>query len=508
MHNKTNNIEYLAHAPRGRLRFFIVRKGLEMNKGKVFLVGAGPGDIGLITVKGLEAIQQAEVILYDRLANPKLLEFAPDECELIYCGKLPDRHFLRQEHINELLVAKALEGKRVVRLKGGDPGVFGRVGEEAESLAEAQIEFEMVPGISSGIAAPLYAGIPVTHREYAESFAVVTAHDKSKDGKPLLNWEGLAKGVDTIAFYMGVGNLPFICENLIKFGKPADTPVILIQWGTFGRQKTLEGTLTDIVVKVREAKFSNPSIILVGPVISLREKISWFEKKPLYGRQILLARTGESKSELAKEFMKLGADVIEFPKWKKTKLPIDQEILAKLPTYEKILFTAPEHVSEFFATVIENGIDIRKVKADLFGGSVKTIKALNERGLTANLVEDLKETEHLLLVGDDQNYGKADKMVTSKKELDPQFFPIFKRMLEEAVLDTVIFPCKAAVAPFVAGMKECGLEQSEFVNGLSVISMGQQTWNELEKAGYLPKGMPPKATREALIEYLIQMKNL
>jgi uroporphyrinogen III methyltransferase/synthase len=502
-------MEYLAHAPRGRLRiFYRLRKGLKMNKGKVFLVGAGPGDIGLITVKGLEAIQQAEVILFDRLANPKLLEFAPDHCELIYCGKLPDRHILRQEHINELLVKKALEGKRVVRLKGGDPGVFGRVGEEAESLAEAQIEFEMVPGISSGIAAPLYAGIPVTHREHAESFAVVTAHDKSKEGKPLLNWEGLAQGVDTIAFYMGVGNLPFICENLLKYGKPADTPVILIQWGTFGRQKTLEGTLADIVVKVQEAKFSNPSIILVGSVISLREKISWFEKKPLYGRQILLARTGESKSELAKELMNLGADVIEFPKWKKTKLPVDQNILAKIPTYEKILFTAPENVSEFFMALIENGMDIRKVKAELFGGSVKTIKALNERGLTANLAENMTETEHLLLVGDDQNYGQADRMVTSKKELDPQFFPIFKRMLGEADIDTVIFPCKAAVAPFVAGIKNCDLDPSELLNDASVISMGQQTWNELGKSGFAPYGMPSKASRESLIEFLIQMKNL
>lgn len=480
-----------------------------MNKGKVILVGAGPGDIGLITVKGLEAIQQAEVILYDRLANPKLLDFAPSDCELIYCGKLPDRHFLRQENINELLVAKALEGKRVVRLKGGDPGVFGRVGEEAESLAEAKIEFEMVPGISSGIAAPLYAGIPVTHRAHAESFAVVTAHDKSKDGKPLLNWEGLAQGVDTIAFYMGVGNLPFICENLIKFGKPAHTPVILIQWGTFGRQKTLEGTLADIVVKVQEAKFSNPSIILVGSVISLREKISWFEKKPLYGRQILLARTGESKSELAKELLNLGADVIEFPKWKKTKLPVEQKVLVKLPSYERILFTAPEYVSEFFITLIENGIDIRNIKADLFGGSVKTIKALNERGLTASLAEEITETENLLLVGEERSdYGAVDIMVTSKKELDPQFLPIFKRMLGEADINTVVFPCKAAVAPFVAGIIECGLDPNELLKDTAIISMGQQTWNKLEEMDFAPKGMPSKATREALIEYLIQMNKL
>ncbi|MCQ6280520.1 uroporphyrinogen-III C-methyltransferase [Bacillus sp. EB600] len=479
-----------------------------MTKGKVFLVGAGPGDVGLITVKGIEAIKQAEVILYDRLANPKLLEAASANCELIYCGKLPDRHFLRQENINEFLVEKALEGKQVVRLKGGDPGVFGRVGEEAEALAEAQIPFEIVPGISSGIAAPLYAGIPVTHRKYAESFAVVTAHDKSQDGKPLLHWEGLARGIDTIAFYMGVGNLPFICENLLKHGKPAETPVILIQWGTFGRQKVLEGTLSDIAMKVQEARFSNPSIILVGKVISLREKISWFEKKPLYGRQILLARTGESKSELAAVLMDLGADVIEFPKWKKTFLPIDQALVSKIPDYEMILFTSPENVGEFFAAIIDNGIDIRKVKADLYGGSVKTIKALNDRGLTAHLAAQMPETGSLLLVGENHlfkttfPYDSFDMMITSKKELDPQFFPIFKRMLEEADVNTMIFPCKAAVAPFVAGLTECSIDAEVLLKDVPIICMGQQTWTEVERAGFTPGGMPAKATRAALIEYL------
>ena len=163
-----------------------------MEKGKVFLVGAGPGDIGLITVKGLEAIKKADVILYDRLANPKLLDFAPPHCEFIYGGKLPFKHTLRQEKINSLLVEKAKEGKLVVRLKGGDPGVFGRVGEEAEELAKEEIPFEMIPGITSGIAAPLYAGIPVTHREFGETFAVVTAHNKSKDGKPILDWKSLS----------------------------------------------------------------------------------------------------------------------------------------------------------------------------------------------------------------------------------------------------------------------------------------------------------------------------
>ncbi|MFL6560135.1 MAG: uroporphyrinogen-III C-methyltransferase [Bacillus sp. (in: firmicutes)] len=474
-----------------------------MNRGKVFLVGAGPGDVRLITVKGLEAIKQAEVILYDRLANPKLLEFAPAKCELIYCGKLPNRHILRQGNINELLVEKALEGKRVVRLKGGDPGVFGRVGEEAAALAEYQIPFEIVPGISSGIAAPLYAGIPVTHREYAESFAVVTAHDKSKEGKPSLDWEGLAHGVDTIAFYMGVGNLPFICENLLNFGKPASTPVILIQWGTFGRQKTLQGTLADISAKVLEAKFSNPSIILVGDVISLREKISWFEKMPLHGRQILLARTSEGPSELANKLIEHGADVIEFPKWKRTSLPVD---LAKVTSYEKILFTSPESVDEFFTAVIENRIDIRTIRADFFGASSKSVKAINNRGFLAELAEGFADTGAFLVVGDDhilkKEFGRADFLVTSKKELDYQFLPLFKRMLDEADVNTMVFPSSASVEPFVKALGECDLNASEWLQGMQVISMGNYTAAAVVKSGLPLHGMPETATKQALVDYL------
>lgn len=469
----------------------------------MFLVGAGPGDVGLITVKGLEAIKRAEVILYDRLANPKLLEFAPGDCELIYCGKLPDRHILRQENINDLLVEKALEGKIVVRLKGGDPGVFGRVGEEAAALAQYQIPFEIVPGISSGIAAPLYAGIPVTHREHAESFAVVTAHDKSQNGKPKLDWEGLARGVDTIAFYMGVGNLPFICENLINHGKAETTPVILIQWGTFGRQKTLQGTLADISEKVLAAKFSNPAIILVGEVISLREKISWFEKKPLYGRQILLARTGDSPSELAKELMALGADVIEFPKWRKTTMPLD---LSNVTDYKSIVFASPESVADFFKYVAEQGIDIRKIRADFFGASSKSVKALKERGFVAEVVGNIMDSEDMLIVGDQsimkKTFMKADRMVTNKKELDIQFLPIFKRMLSEAAVNTMIFPSSASVEPFVEALKKCDINAVSFLKEMQVVSMGAQTRVAVIKAGLPSTGMPGEATKESLVAYL------
>ncbi|MDQ0219115.1 uroporphyrinogen-III C-methyltransferase [Peribacillus cavernae] len=245
--------------------------------GKVYLVGAGPGDPELITVKGLKCIQKADVILYDRLINEELLNYAKPDAELIYCGKLPDDHLLQQETINHFLVKYAKKGNVVTRLKGGDPFVFGRGGEEAEALAKHGIEFEIVPGITAGIAAPAYAGIPVTHREYGSSFAFITGHRKNGEEDDH-KWDALAKGIDTLAIYMGVKNLPYIQQKLLEHGKSADTPVAFIHWGTFPDQKTVVTTLgsaADIIVK---EEIKNPSLIIIGEVVKMREKISWFEQ--------------------------------------------------------------------------------------------------------------------------------------------------------------------------------------------------------------------------------------
>lgn len=206
-------------------------------KGCVYLVGAGPGDLRLLTLKGLECLKAADVVLYDRLVNPLLLEWASPRAECIYCGKLPNRHLLRQEAINELMVQLGHEGKTVVRLKGGDPSVFGRVGEEAEALEQAGIRYEIVPGVTAGIGASAYAGVPITHRDHAHSFATVAGHDQSPSGQPLIDWKALATGIDTVAFYMGIANLHHIAEQLIHYGRSPNTPVLLIQWGTIGKQK-------------------------------------------------------------------------------------------------------------------------------------------------------------------------------------------------------------------------------------------------------------------------------
>jgi uroporphyrin-III C-methyltransferase len=252
-----------------------------MKDGIVYLVGAGPGDPKLITVYGLECIQKADVIAYDRLVNPKLLEFAKKDAELVYCGKLPGKHHLIQDEIHTLLVEKAQEGKIVTRLKGGDPFVFGRGAEEAEILKNHGIVYEIVPGITAGIAAPAYAGIPVTHRDFATSFALVTGHGREEKGQDFLNWSALATGIDTVAFYMSVGNIAYISKKLIKNGRKPTTPVAVIEWGTTDQQRTITGQLEEIASIIEREGYHNPSMIIVGEVVNVREKIKWFEEQGL-----------------------------------------------------------------------------------------------------------------------------------------------------------------------------------------------------------------------------------
>jgi uroporphyrin-III C-methyltransferase len=241
--------------------------------GRVYIVGAGPGDPELITVKGLRCIKEADVILYDRLVNKELLTYASPKAELIYCGKLPNYHSLQQDTINHFLVKHAKKGKVVTRLKGGDPFVFGRGGEEAEALAKNGIPFEIVPGITAGIAAPAYAGIPVTHRDFSSTFAIVTGHRREGE-QDNIKWESLAKGIETLAIYMGVKNLPYIQEMLLKYGKDPKTPVAIIHWGT--RQE-----LQAVVKLAEKEKVENPCMIVVGEVVNLRDKIQWFEREQL-----------------------------------------------------------------------------------------------------------------------------------------------------------------------------------------------------------------------------------
>lgn len=246
--------------------------------GKVYLVGAGPGDPELITVKGLRYLQQADVILYDRLVNQELLQYTKKDAQLIYCGKLPQAHTMKQETINRFLVKYAKKGLQVVRLKGGDPFVFGRGGEEALACVENHVPFEVVPGITAGIAASAYAGIPVTHRTLSKSFAFITGHEAG-DVAAEQQWEHLAKGVDTLCVYMGISHLPSITKNLIKHGKSPKTPIALIHWGTLQEQRIVVGTLETILADIKKANITNPSMIVIGEVVRLNEELNWFNKE-------------------------------------------------------------------------------------------------------------------------------------------------------------------------------------------------------------------------------------
>ncbi|MBI2359395.1 MAG: uroporphyrinogen-III C-methyltransferase [Deltaproteobacteria bacterium] len=247
-----------------------------MKIGKVYLVGAGPGDPGLLTVRGLELLRKAEVVIYDRLVNPVLLEYTAPQARCIFAGKLTGSHSLPQEEINELLISHARRGRQVIRLKGGDPFVFGRGGEEAEALREAGIPFEVVPGVSSAVAVPAYAGIPLTHRKLSSSFAVITGHEACKV-EPSVDWGRLASAVDTLVVLMGLKNLPNIVAKLLAHGRSPETPVALIRWGTTDLQETVTGTLVDIVDKA--AALRQPVVLVIGEVVSLRDKLQWFEER-------------------------------------------------------------------------------------------------------------------------------------------------------------------------------------------------------------------------------------
>lgn len=451
-------------------------------KGFVYLVGAGPGDVKLITVKGLEVLQKAEVIFYDRLVNPLFLQEADANAELIYCGKLPNRHILRQEVINELLVEKAKQGKVVVRLKGGDPGVFGRVGEEASALNQAGVRYEIVPGITSGIAAPMYAGIPVTHREYGTSFTVVTGHDKSVDGKPTINWRALAVGIDTISFYMGIKNLPHICENLINHGRDPSTQVAVIQWGTTSRQRVVEGTLETIADEVANHGISNPAITLVGNIVALRKQIKWFEDKLLLGKKVILA---DDNAALCSELMNNGAEVLTYPKLSIepiTKEPAYIKKLASLASYDKILFTSKESVQIFFDSLVTNEIDIRSLRANFYSHNQETKQALKKCGFMSEIVIELDTG---LIVGAIEAIAelreKGNYLVTHQVKNSYPATVALQRFVEEDSFNTIIFTSARSIKLFYKQTKKDNFNAAEIIENCQVICIGEEAFLTAKK---------------------------
>jgi uroporphyrinogen III methyltransferase / synthase len=346
----------------------------------VFLVGAGPGDPGLLTLRAVELLDSADVVLYDRLIPPGALEHARPEAELVYVGKQGGGPQMSQSEIDRLLVEHGRTGKRVVRLKGGDPLVFGRGGEEALRLREAGIEFEIVPGITAGVAAPAYAGIPVTHRDLASGVAFVTGHEHPDKPESALDWAALARFPGTLVFYMGVRALPRIAERLQAEGRPATEPVAVIERGTLPGQRTLLATLADVAARAQAEGIRAPAVTLVGPVAALREDLAWLERRPLHGRTVAVTRARAQASPLAARLRALGADVIEAPAIRTESLPADVPDLA---TYDLLVATSPNGVRELFARV-RDARALAGVRVAAMGPG--TARAFKAHGIEADVV--------------------------------------------------------------------------------------------------------------------------
>jgi len=373
--------------------------------GKVYLVGAGPGDPELITVKGMRCIAEADVIVYDYLAAKALLDHARPQCQLIYVGKKGGDHTLPQTDINQLIVSHARDGKTVTRLKGGDPFIFGRGGEEAEVLMAAGVAFEIVP-VTSAIAAPAYAGIPLTHRSITSTVAFVTGHEDPTKERSDIDWQSLAQGIGTLVFLMGVKNLPHIVARLRDHGRDPQTPVALVQWGTTSHQKTVVGTLDDIVQKVKEAGLSSPSIIVVGEVVTLRQTLQWFEKRPLLGKNIVITRSRAQASDLVQRLSRLGAYCRQCPTIEPAPpsdpTPLNTAI-DHLEDYDWIVFTSVNGVAYFFDRLFARNRDVRSL-GHLHTAAIgpATAKTMGQYGLSADVLPKTYQAESLVEAFADQ----------------------------------------------------------------------------------------------------------
>jgi uroporphyrinogen III methyltransferase/synthase len=368
--------------------------------GVAYLVGAGPGDPGLMTRRALELIAAADVVLYDRLIPDGALAGARDDVELVYVGKAPGANAMEQDEIEALMVARVRAGHSVVRLKGGDPFVFGRGGEEAEALAAEGLEFEIVPGVTAGVAAPAYAGIPVTHRDDASAVAFITGHEDPEKPETALNWDALAGFPGTLVLYMGVKNLPLIAERLAAAGRDPAEPAAAIERGTYPGQRTVSATLSELPAAVSEAGLRAPAILLFGPVAARRDNIAWLERRPLFGKRVVVTRARAQASGLASRLRDLGADVVELPAIRiEPTLETDavRDAVAALHTYALVCVTSPNGVRLLFDAMAEQGRDARALaNATIAAIGPGTAAALRHHGVIADVVPEKFVAEGLI----------------------------------------------------------------------------------------------------------------
>lgn len=496
--------------------------------GRVYLVGAGPGDPKLLTLRGKECLEQADVVFYDYLANPALLSHAPLQAERIYVGRRGKGQYQPQETTNRMLVERAQQGHVVVRLKGGDPFVFGRGGEEAEALAAAGVYFEVVPGVTAAVAAPAYAGIPVTHRTMASTVTFVTGHEDPDKSATALEWPRLASSHGTLVFLMGMKNLPSIVSNLIAEGRPSTTLVALIRWGTRAAQRTVVGTLADIVEKSQQAKMEPPTVVVVGEVVKLRDQLNWFERRPLFGKRVLMTRAKEQAGELAGLLAASGAEPIEGASIQivdpKDWTLVDRAIDA-IGQYEWIIFTSVNGVGQFMKRFRGRGRDARS----LAGRRIccigpRTAEELARYGVNADVVPEEYQAEGVLATLMKSDLSRARILIPRAevaRELLPEelrargavvdVIPVYrteiprdsiegwKQLLVEGKIDIVTFTSSSTVRNFI---ELVGGEETArlLVQSVAVACIGPITAQTAREAGLAVVIMPSENTIPALVE--------
>ena len=491
--------------------------------GIVYLVGAGPGDLGLMTTRSLELIVAADVIVHDRLIPREALSPARPEAELIYVGKEPGSASVPQEGIADLLVDRARQGKLVVRLKGGDPFVFGRGGEEAEALADAEIPFEVVPGITAGVAAPAYAGIPVTHRDDASAVAFVTGHEDPDKEDSVLDYEALARFPGTLVFYMGVKALPRIAEALIAAGRDGSEPAAVVERGTLPGQRTVTSTLEGIAAAAQEADIRPPSVTVVGPVAARRERIAWLERRPLHGKKVVVTRARAQASGLARQLDALGAEPIELPAIRiEPRIDSDQvrEAIGSLHTYALVCITSPNGAQLLFEAMAAQGLDSRALaNASVAAIGAGTEAALAAGGILADIVPDrfvaeelVEELNKLELQGKPVLIARA----AEARELLPEALRKRGAKVDEVALyetvgetpdpeelerardaDFITFTSSSTVRNFMAA-SENGIPQ-----GTKVISIGPITSEAIREAGLTVDVEAERHDIDGLVEALL-----
>lgn len=486
-----------------------------MNAGNVILVGAGPGDPGLLTRKGLEALRQAEVVVYDRLVGPGILSLIPETAEKIDVGKQASNHPVPQDRINQILLEKAQEGKRVVRLKGGDPFLFGRGGEELELLKENGIPFQEVPGVTSALSVPAYAGIPVTHRDYCSSVHIITGHAKA--GAELkIDFDALRRTNGTLVFLMGVTALPMICKGLLDAGMEGNMPAAVIERGTLPRQRKVVSTLEKLPRAAEEANIVSPAIIVVGRVCSLSDSFDWFDSLPLKGREVIVTRPAERSGSLCGKLSALGANVTAFPCIRTAERESNPELddaMENLSQYRWLVFTSPAGPEIFFRRLRQQHKDARAlVGLKIAAIGPKTAGEVEKNGVFADLVPEVYDSDHLAQALSDVEGPVLLCRASEGSDALPQLFTQKGISFADiACYDTVYeapnsAPVKelvasGAIVTFTSASTVRGFVQSlpdtDF-SGMVGCCIGRQTAAEAEKYG-IPIRVARKATMESLI---------